>query len=317
MFKNKLIVLALTISLFSLVGCGSSGNNDQGLEGSVIVDGSGTVYPLMASIAEEYMMNEEENVSVQVGRAGSSAGFKKFIPGEVDLSNASRKIKDAELEQLSENGMILGENVKEFVLAYDGLTIVINKDNNWASQMTKEEVVNMFLDSGNVSKWSDIRPDWPSDEIKFYGPNENHGTYEFFYEKILNEKDMVSTAELQQEYSTLVDLVSSDVNAIAYFGYGYYASNADKLQAVDIDFGNGPVEPTLETIGIDLDYSGFTRPVYTYLNVDYALEKPQVLDFIKYVVSFDGAKRLSGENGFAPLPDSMYENYQEELETLK
>jgi len=287
------------------------------LEGAVIIDGSGTVYPLMANIAEDYMVNEQPDVSVQVGRAGSSAGFKKFIPGETDFSDASRKIKDKEVAQLGEKGMSLGEDVYEFVLAYDGLTMVINKDNTWATEMSKEEIVNMYLASGNISKWSDIRSEWPAEEIKFYGPNENHGTYEFFYEKILDEHDMVGSANLQQEYSTLVDLVSSDKNAIAFFGFGYYVSNTDKLQAVHVDFGNGPVEPKLETIGTELEYAGFTRPVFTYLNVNYAMEKPQVMDFAKYIVSFQGAKRLAGDNGFAPLPDAMYTAYQQQLDALQ
>ena len=329
MKKNtKVLSLILTlIMIFTLAGCGSeeaskeagSGATNEEmveLEGAVIVDGSGTVYPLMANIAEEYMVNVQEEVSVQVGRAGSSAGFKKFIPGETDFSDASRQIKDAEVEQLTEVGMEMGTDVFEFILAYDGLTMVINKDNTWATEMTSEEIVNMYLESGGVTTWSDIREDWPAEEINFYGPNENHGTYEFFYEKILDEQDMVSSASLQQEYSTLVDLVSNDVNAIAYFGFGYYVSNTDKLQAVSVDFGNGPVEPKLETIGTELDYAGFTRPVFTYLNVKYALEKPQVLDFAKYVVSFEGAKRLAGDNGFAPLPDEMYEEYQEQLDAL-
>lgn len=336
LLKSKIVALGLVamMSLGMLVGC--SGSTEQAtpataeaessveqvqeatrLEGAVIVDGSGTVYPLMANIAEEYMVNVQPDVSVQVGRAGSSAGFKKFIPGETDFSDASRKIKDKEIAQLNDKGMKLGEEVYEFVLAYDGLTMVINKDNTWATEMTKEEIVNMYLASGNVSKWSDVRSEWPAEEIKFYGPNENHGTYEFFYEKILDEQDMVASASLQQEYSTLVDLVSSDKNAIAFFGFGYYVSNTDKLQAVHIDFGNGPVEPKLETIGTDLEYAGFTRPVFTYLNVKYAMEKPQVLDFAKYVVSNKGAKRLAGDNGFAPLPDTMYEGYQKQLEALE
>ena len=293
----------------------------ENLEGAVIVDGSGTVYPLMAHIAEEYMVNEQEDVSVQVGRAGSSAGFKKFIPGETDFSDASRKIKDSEIEELEANGLTFGEDVYEFKLAYDGLTMVINKENDWAKEMTKDEVLNMYI-SGHYSQddvvlWSDIRPDWPAEEIKFYGPNENHGTYEFFYEKLLDEQDMVTTASLQQEYSTLVDLVSNDVNAIAFFGFGYYVSNTDKLTAVNIDFGNGPIEPSIETIGEDLEYAGFTRPVFTYLNVKYAKEKPQVLDFAKYVVSLEGAKRLAGENGFAPMPDALYEEYQTQLDAVK
>lgn len=341
MFKNRMLIITMILGLvlFSFAGCTNSDNNNAAnnpvsntssgsgseapaeeqveLEGAVIVDGSGTVYPLMAHIAEEYMTNVQENVSVQVGRAGSSAGFKKFIPGETDFSDASRKIKDKEVAQLEEKGMTMGQDVLEFVLAYDGLTMVINKDNDWATEMTREEIVNMYLASGNVSKWSDIRPEWPEAEIAFYGPNENHGTYEFFYEKILDEQDMVASANLQQEYSTLVDLVSNDVNAIAFFGYGYYASNTDKLVAVKVDFGNGPVAPTLDTIGMELDYAGFTRPVFTYLNVQYALDKPQVLDFAKYVVSFEGAARLAGDNGFAPLPKAMYEAYQNQLDALK
>ncbi len=191
------------------------------LEGAVIVDGSGTVYPLMAHIAEKYMTEVQPNVSVQVGRAGSSAGFKKFIPGETDFSDASRAIKDEEIAQLEEQGLKMGEDVMEIKLALDGLTMVINKDNDWAAEMTQDEVVKMYL-SGSYNaedkvKWSDIRSEWPAEEIAFYGPNENHGTYEFFYEKILDEQDMVKTVNLQQEYSTLVDLVANDKNAIAFF----------------------------------------------------------------------------------------------------
>jgi len=329
MFKKFVSVLLISGLTMSLAACGgqnqdSAEKDDQGntqLSGSVIVDGSGTVYPLMAHIAEEYMTNEENGVSVQVGRAGSSAGFKKFIPGELDFADASRAIKDEEVEQLKDKGLELGEDVLEFKLALDGLTMVINKENDWATELTKEEVVNMYL-SGTYKEddkvlWSDIRSEWPKQEIKFYGPNENHGTYEFFYEVILGKKDMVKTAELQQEYSTLVDLVANDKNAIAFFGYGYYVNNTDKITAAKIDFGSGPVEPTLETIGEDLPYAGFTRPVFTYLNASYAKEKPQVLDYAKYVVSEDGAARLAGENGFAPLSSEQYAEYMKQLEAIK
>lgn len=298
---------------------GSNSNEPAPLSGSVIVDGSGTVYPLMAMIADEYMATKEPDVSVQVGRAGSSAGFKKFIPGELDFSDASRAIKDEEVAQLEEKGLKMGEDVLEFKLAYDGLTMVINKENTWATEMTKEEIVDMYL-SGKYNaedkvKWSDIRPDWPAEEIKFFGPNENHGTYEFFFEVILDEQPMVTTANLQQEYSTLVDLVSKDKNAIAFFGFGYYISNTDKLNAVNVDFGEGPVAPALETIGEDLPYAGFTRPVFTYLNAQYAAEKPQVLDYAYYVL--EAAPQFAGETGFAPLPDSIYAEYKAQLDAIK
>lgn len=291
------------------------------LEGAVIVDGSGTVYPLMAHIAESYMTDVQPGVSVQVGRAGSSAGLKKFIAGELDFADASRKIKDTEVEELEAAGKKMGDNILEIELAYDGLTMVINKENTWATEMTKEEVVDMYV-SGQLKAddkvlWSDIRSDWPKEEVKFYGPNENHGTYEFFYEVILDEKDLVSTVNLQQEYSTLVDLVSKDKNAIAFFGYGYYASNTDKLSAVKIDFGSGAVEPSLETIGSDLEYAGFTRLVYTYLDLDKAKASPQILDYAKFVVSPEGAQKLAGENGFAPVPAAKHAEYTDLLEGLE
>ncbi len=333
MFKKIIFSLLIAVLMFSVVACSgeTAVQTDEPkqaeeakveeLSGKVIVDGSGTVYPLMAHIAEEYMVNEQNKVSVQVGRAGSSAGFKKFIPGETNFSNASRKIKDKEVAGLEENGLKVGTDVLEFKLALDGLTIVINKDNNWAKEMTREEIINMYI-SGTYNAddkvlWSDVRAEWPSEEIKFYGPNENHGTFEFFYEKILDEKDIVKTANLQQEYSTLVDLVANDKNAIAFFGFGYYVNNQDKLQAVSVDFGNGPVEPTLDTIGEDLPYSGFTRPVFTYLNVTHAKENPAVLDFAKYVVSEKGAARLAGDNGFAPLPSEVYGEYLSQVEGIK
>ncbi len=291
-----------------------------GLSGKVIVDGSGTVFPLMAHIAEQYMTSEQPDVDVQVGRAGSSAGFKKFIPGETDFSDASRKIKDEEIAQLADKGLVFGEDVYEFKLALDGLTFVINKENDWAVSMTRDEIVSAFL-SGTYHAddnvlWSDIRDGWPSEPVQFYGPNENHGTYEFFYENILDKKDLVKTVNLQQEYATLVDLVSQDKYAIAFFGFGYYVSNQDKLTAVSVDFGSGPVAPTLETIGETLPYAGFTRPVFTYLNVRYAKEKPQVLDFAKYIVSTQGAAKLAGNNGFAPLPAAEYAAYQDQLNKL-
>ena len=321
---RKVITLILFIALILPVAACSDQNQttDPGstLSGKVIVDGSGTVYPLMAHIAEQYMTREQPDVDVQVGRAGSSAGFKKFIPGETDLSDASRAIKEEEISQLEENGLKYGEDVYEIKLALDGLTFVINKENDWAGSMTKEEVINMYLSGFHKADdkvlWSDIRADWPAEQVNFYGPNENHGTYEFFYENILGKKDMVTTVNLQQDYSTLVDLVSKDKNAIAFFGFGYYVSNKDKITAIKIDFGSGPVEPTLETIGEDLPYAGFTRPVFTYLNVKYAKEKPQVLDFAKYIVSSEGAVKLAGENGFAPLPQAEYDAYLQKLNAL-
>ncbi|MHB1484375.1 MAG: PstS family phosphate ABC transporter substrate-binding protein [Saccharofermentanales bacterium] len=313
MIKKIIIGLLVSILSISILACNEKVTPGIELSGKVIVDGSGTVYPLMANIAEDYMVNKENNVSVQVGRAGTSAGFKKFYAGETDFSDASRVIKQDEIDKLTAAGYKYSDDIMEMKVALDGLTIVINKNNTWANEMTKNEVIDMYL-SGKYKTddkvlWSDVRTGWPTEEIKFYGPNENHGTYEFFHETILGKADMVKTVSLQQEYSTLVDLVSNDKNAIAFFGFGYYVTNKDKLTAVKIDFGNGAIEPKLETIGEALPYAGFTRPVFTYLNLKYAKQKPQVLDFAKFIVSDYGAKKLAAANGFAPLPDEIYSQY--------
>lgn len=306
------------ISLFSMLAalmvfaaaCGG-GNNDSGngeeLEGSVVIDGSGTVYPFMARMAENYM-GEQENVSVEVSRSGTSAGFKKFLVEDgTDYNNASRQIKDEEKAKAEE----LGIEVQEMKVALDGITIVINKDNDWATELTEQEVKDIFLASAGKKKWSDVRDDFPDEEIKTYGPNENHGTYEFMFETILDEQDLPEDINLQQDYSTLVDLVSKDKNAIGFFGYGYYESNKDKLSAINVDFGNGPVEPSLDTIKEDGEYAPFTRPVFTYLNVNHAKEKPQVLDYAIYTMN--NAQDVAKETGFAPLSD---EDVQASIDTL-
>lgn len=290
----------------------NSENTSEELSGTVSIDGSGTVYPLMARIAEEFMINEQEGVSVEVSRAGTGAGMSRFVAGETDLSNASREIRDEELAALEENGI----ESQEFKVALDGLTIVINPENDWATEMTEEEIKTMFV-TGNYNDddevmWSDIRSEWPDEPVNFYGPNENHGTNEFFVEEIIEEQDLVQTINLQQEYSTLVNLVSEDTNGIGFFGYGYYANNTDNLQAVHIDFGDGPVEPSLDTIKEDGEYGPFTRPVFTNLSINSAQEKPEVKVFAEYV--FTIANDFAGDTGFAPLPE---EELNEALEAIQ
>lgn len=307
MIKSIKKTILIGVAALALTACSAkdeesgtaSATASSELEGSVLIDGSGTVYPLMAKLAENYMLDEQEGVSVEVSRAGTSAGFKKFLVKDgTDFNDASRTIKDEETQAAEDAGI----DVKELKLALDGLTFVVNKDNDWVDQLTPEQLISIFTADGKVTKWSDLDPSWPDEEIKAMGPNENHGTYEFFYEKVLEEQDLKSSVNLQQDYSTLVSLVSDDKNGIAFFGFGYYAGNQEKLKAVPVDFGNGPVEPSLETIAEDGDYAAFTRPVFTYLNVGHAKEKPQVLDYAKYVL--ENANKMAGETGFAPIPEA-------------
>jgi phosphate transport system substrate-binding protein len=310
--KRTVNIFLMVLLVFMLAACGGN-EGEGGLEGSVVIDGSGTVYPLMSRLAEDYMINEQENVSVEVSRSGTSAGFKKFLVegGGTDFNDASRQIKDEELAEAEK----LGIDVKELKVALDGITIVTNKENDWATELTQQEVIDIFLASAGKKKWSDVREGFPDEPIKTYGPNENHGTYEFFWETILSEQDLVDDINLQQDYATLVDLVTKEKNAIGFFGYGYYESNKDKLNAVKVDFGDGPVEPSLDTIKEDGAYAPFTRPVFTYLNEGMAKEKPQVLDFAIYAMKNAGTG--AQETGFAPLPEEELQSSVDYLEGLK
>ncbi|MET3682748.1 phosphate transport system substrate-binding protein [Alkalibacillus flavidus] len=318
--RVKFVALVTTILVFAglLTACQSNddnasaeSNNGEQLDGRVVVDGSGTVYPLMSRLAENYMVNDQSNVSVEVGRSGTSAGFEKFLAEDgTDFNDASRKIKEEEINKAEE----LGINYKEIKLALDGLTIVAHPENDWATELTEEQVIDIFTAQGDIENWSDINSDWPNEPINLYGPNENHGTYEFFYESILNEQDLAEDADLQQEYSTLVQLVSQDKHSLGFFGFGYYDNNQDKLNAVSINFGDGPVAPSLDTIDESGPYQNFTRPVFTYLNTDHAQEKAQVLDFAQYVV--DESSNIAGETGFAPLPEEEIDQLRQDLEQL-
>ncbi|OAO80151.1 Phosphate ABC transporter periplasmic phosphate-binding protein PstS [Geobacillus stearothermophilus] len=283
-----------------------SGSATKELSGEVIMDGSSTVYPIAEAAAEEYMM-EQPNVKVSVGASGTGGGFEKFTKGETDFSNASRPIKEEEKQAAADNGI----EFQEFQLAYDGLSVVVNKENDWVDYLTVDELKKMWTEDGTVKKWSDIRPGWPDEEIKFFSPGHDSGTYDYFDEVILEGKELVKTAQLSEDDNILVRGVEGDQYAIGYFGYAYYLENKDKLKVVPIDGGNGPVEPTNETIETG-KYTPLLRPLFTYVNVKSLKEKPQVYDYMEFLLETAGD--LAEEVGYVRLPE---EKYKEQLETLE
>ncbi|AKM19690.1 PstS family phosphate ABC transporter substrate-binding protein [Geobacillus stearothermophilus] len=283
-----------------------SGSATKELSGEVIMDGSSTVYPIAEAAAEEYMM-EQPNVKVSVGASGTGGGFEKFTKGETDFSNASRPIKEEEKQAAADNGI----EFQEFQLAYDGISVVVNKENDWVDYLTVDELKKMWTEDGTVKKWSDIRPGWPDEEIKFFSPGHDSGTYDYFDEVILEGKELVKTAQLSEDDNILVRGVEGDQYAIGYFGYAYYLENKDKLKVVPIDGGNGPVEPTNETIETG-KYTPLSRPLFTYVNVKSLKEKPQVYDYMEFLLETAGD--LAEEVGYVRLPE---EKYKEQLETLE
>jgi phosphate transport system substrate-binding protein len=309
--KNWKFVMAATIlgSSALLGACG--GNNAQQassgaaqLEGEVSGDGSSTVAPIMEGIVEEYA-GVQPNVQVTVGVSGTGGGFEKFIQGETDFSNASRPIKEEEAKSLEEAGV----DYTEFLLAYDGLSVVVSKENDWVEDLTVEDLKKLWIEDGTTKKWSDINPEWPDEEVVFYAPGTDSGTFDYFNEVILEEEDMVSSATLSEDDNVLVQGIQADPNAIGFFGYAYYTANQDTLKVVKI---NG-VEPTHETIASG-DYSPLSRPLFTYASNEAAAEE-EVYDFLQYTL--ENAGDMAEAVGYVALPQEEYDKGLKDLEALK
>jgi phosphate transport system substrate-binding protein len=310
-------VLATIIGsvLVFTAGCGTeagesvtASENIKQLTGEIKIDGSSTVYPIMEAVAEEYQMVQPE-VKVSVGLSGTGGGFKSFIAGETDMSNASRPIKDEEMTKLKEKGI----DYTELKLAYDGLSVVINKENTWVDHLTIDELKKMWVEDGKTKKWSDIREGWPAEVIKFYSPGTDSGTFDYFNEVILEENPLVEKATLSEDDNILVQGVMGDKNGIAYFGYAYYLENKKKLKVVPIDGGKGPIEPTNKTIESG-EYAPLSRPLFTYVKNE-SVKKEEVYDYTKFLI--ENAAVLAEDVGYVRLPDEEYKSALKVLEGLK
>ncbi|RAZ68468.1 PstS family phosphate ABC transporter substrate-binding protein [Planococcus maitriensis] len=275
------------------------------VEGSVAGDGSSTVAPIMEGIVEEYAA-AQPGVQVTVGVSGTGGGFEKFIQGETAFSNASRPIKEEEAASLEEAGI----DYTEFLLAYDGLSVVVSQDNDWVEDLTVEDLKKLWVEDGTTKKWSDINPDWPDEEVVFYAPGTDSGTFDYFNEVILEEEDLVKSATLSEDDNTLVQGIQADPNAIGFFGYAYYVANQDTLKVVTID----GVEPTNETIESG-EYAPLSRPLFTYANNAKLAEDPAAYDFMQYTLENAGA--MADAVGYVALPQEEYDKGLADLEALK
>jgi phosphate transport system substrate-binding protein len=278
----------------------------ESLSGEILLDGSSTVYPIMEGIAEEFT-KQYPDVNVSVGVSGTGGGFERFTAGETDLSNASRPIKDEEASLAEENGI----QFTELQLAYDGLSVVVNPENDWVDYLTLEELKKMWIDTGEAVTWADIREGWPEEEIEFFSPGTDSGTYDYWNEVVLEDEPMVRQATLSEDDNVLVQGVMGSPHSIAYFGYSYYYENQNNLKVVPIvnpDTGE-PVEPNSATIESG-EYSPLSRPLFTYVKHE-SLERPEVQEFVKFVL--ENAGTIAEQVGYVKLPD---EHYTEQLDAI-
>lgn len=273
--------------------------NTPALTGEIKIDGSSTVGPISIAVAEEFQ-KVHKGVKVNVGISGSSAGIKKFIAGEVEIADSSRKIKESEAKDAIANG----HEPIELAVAYDGITVVVNKDNSFLECITVDELNKIWGKDSKVKNWSEVNPAWPAEEIKLYGPGTESGTFEYFTE-VVNKKAKESRTDYtaSEDDNVLVNGVAGNKNGIGYFGYAYYAENTAKLKALKIDAGKGCVAPTDETI-MSATYP-ISREIFIYPSKA-ALARPEVKEFVTFYLK-NGAQ-LSKEVGYTPLPAKAYED---------
>ena len=269
-FGILFIILALLVTMIFTVGCDSnkeskespdnvktsdSGSGD--VSGEILIDGSSTVFPITQAVAEE-IVNEYPGIKAAVSASGTGGGMKKFTSGEIQICDASRAIKDEEIALAKQNGI----EYEEFSVGYDGITVVVNPANDWLNDITVEDLSKMWKKDSTVKKWSDVNPDWPDEEIKFYAPGVDSGTFEYFTEEINGEKGNLRTdVTPSEDDNVLVKGVEGDKNAIGFFGYAYYQNNKEALKDVKI----AGIEPTIETIK-DGTYAPLSRPLFIYVN---------------------------------------------------
>ena len=273
------------------------------LSGDITIDGSSTVFPITEAVAEEFGDLTDGNVRAVVGISGTGGGFKKFCDNETVISDASRPIKQKEVDLCAAAGI----DYVELPVAIDGLSVVVNPDNDFVECLTVEQL-NMIWkpeSEGVVTHWNQVDPSWPNEEIKMYAPGVDSGTFDYFTEAI-NGDGGVSRGDFvaSEDDNVLVQGVSGDKYSLGYFGYAYYAENQDKVKVVAIDGGNGCVAPTDEVIN-NGTYAPLSRPLFIYVRSD-AAQEDHVAEFVRYYLSAEG-QRLAASVGYIPFPQQVYD----------
>ena len=275
----------------------------SGLSGDISIDGSSTVFPITEAMAEEFGYATGGNVKITVGVSGTGGGFKKFCAGETLISDASRPIKQSEVEMCAENGV----EYIELPVAIDGLSVMVNPSNDFVECMTIDELHTLWRPEaeGVVMKWSQVRAGWPEEDIRLYAPGVDSGTFDYFTETV-NGESQASRGDFlpSEDDNVLVTGISGDKGALGYFGYAYYSENSERLKLVAVDGGDGCITPTDETIN-NGSYAPLSRPLFIYVAAD-ALNQPHVKAFVEFYL--DEANRgLVSETGYIPFPSAIYD----------
>ncbi len=311
MRRRMLPLVGATAVALVLAACGGDDDDSdtssggENLSGTVVIDGSSTVAPL-TTVAAELFMAENPDVNVTVGTSGTGGGFEKFCAGETDISDASRAIEDDETAACESAGITFDE----FSIANDALTVVTNSENDWASDLTVEQLNMMWAPDSTVSNWNQVDPSFPDQPLTLFGPGTDSGTFDYFTGAINGEEGASRTDyNASEDDNVIVQGVQGDTGALGYFGFSYYEENADTLNAVTID----GVEPSADTVQ-DGTYTPLGRQLFIYPSAQALADKPEVEAFVEFYIQ--NIDQIVEEAGFIALNDTQKEELQAAFDEL-
>ncbi len=298
-FKFAAVLVGI-VALLAAVACGSDAESDPGaLSGTIEVDGSSTVFPVSEAVAEEFH-KLNPGVNVNVGISGTGGGFKRFTAGEIDISDASRLMKESEAAAAADNGI----TYLALRVGTDGLSVVVSPANDFVECLTVEELKRVWEPGSTIKSWSEVRAGFPDRPLRLYGADTDSGTFDYFTEEIVGEVQASrSDYTASADDNVLVQGIGGDRNALGYFGFAYYTENRDKVKVVAIDAGEGCVTPTAETIESG-EYKPLSRPLFIYVNEE-SLDRPEVRAFVEFYLT--NAASLVREVGYVALADEVYQ----------
>lgn len=297
---------AACAALLGLAACGQGGQQSAP-PAAVRVDGSSTVFPLSEAAAEAFIGASNGRARVTVGESGTGGGFRKFCAGETEVQGASRPILETEIAACAAAGI----RYVEAGVAMDGLTVVVHPTNPLNS-ITVAELRRMWEPAaeGRITNWRQINPRFPDLGLQLFGAGTASGTFDFFTEAVVGEAKSSRTDYTPTEDDNVtVQGVAGNPGAVGYFGLAYYEQNRERLKALAIDNGSGPVAPTPQTVAGG-QYLPLSRPMFVYFNAD-ALQRPQVQEFAQYYMA--NAGRLAQQVGYIALPEEVYTAYAARL----
>lgn len=300
---------ALVLSAaFALTGCVSGNAVEEGaLEGAILTDGSSTVAPL-TDAARDLFAATQPDVDIKVSVTGTTAGFRAFCDGTTDIANASRAITDDEIAACDEGGV----DYTEIVVANDGITVILNPANDWATDLTVEQLATIWSpeSEGSLTTWSQIDPSFPDEPLTLFGPGVDSGTLDFFTAAITGEEDAIrGDYSASEDDNSTVEGVSKNLGATGFLGLSYVEENEGAIVAASID----GVAPTSDTVQ-DGSYSPLSRPLFIYVKNSAYADRPDVRAFVDFYV--DNALDIAERALFVPLTNDQVELAQEELATL-